>query len=77
VQQQIRRCHEIYALLHINTQNSEEVNAYRLCVKRRLFRRFGDVLETDVELRKQTLQDLFTDLEEEYRAVINHLPIKQ
>jgi len=74
--QQIRRCHEIYSLLNMDPKNPEQVNAYRICVKRRLFRKFVDVLETDLEARKQTLHDLFTDLEEEYMAVINHLPLK-
>lgn len=77
IQHQIRRCHEIYVLANLDAQNKAEVTAFRLCIKKRLFRRFADILETDNEKRKQMLQDLYDDLEEDYLTVINHLPIKQ
>lgn len=72
---QIRRCFEIYRLSRTNTANPSEYKAYRLWVKRRLLLEHQEYLDGFAagEERKRKLHDLYTELEGEYRALINKL----
>lgn len=74
IQMQILRCCEILAFRQLINADVQRKKAYRLEVKKRLRRLYEDQLEgmEKQEIHKH-LEDLYQEIEEEYRRILSHL----
>ena len=74
IQQQVRRCYEIFKFSHIDTNNEAEYKAFRLEIKRRLYKIFREELAVFPPASvKPRLQELYLDVEQNYRGVLARL----
>jgi hypothetical protein len=74
-QDQIRILHEIFLLKNTNLNNDESAKNYRLFVKKRLYKKYQDILSgiEDKEEKKKELHKMYEEVESEYKSVISKL----
>lgn len=74
-QEQIKRCYEILLLHETNLKDPKDYKEYRLLIKRRLFKKFQDVLSEipTQEKRKEELNERYKEVEAEYKRVLQKI----
>merc|ERR1712188_63148 len=72
---QIRRCFEVYRFSQLDVSDELAYKEFRLWIKRRLIMENAEFLESFApgDERKAKLHELYEELENEYRSLINKL----
>ncbi len=64
----------MFWLHHLDTTDEKEYKQYRLAVKKRLLKKYSDILsDSDIESKKKVLEEIFRELETDYRAILKKI----
>jgi len=72
--EQVEHCYDILLLSTVNRHNEEEYKRYRLAIKRKLFKKFQDILSAfEGAEQKAELDKLYRDHEKDFLAVLKRV----